>query len=91
MQQSRAFSGDQVIKVLGKGSYGTAYKAKRLSDGKIYAIKVRSGSFLLSFNWHRQNAVAMISYVFIDECEQVDHCTVSMLRRCFFAQTGSLR
>ena len=30
----------QIQKVLGKGSYGTAYKGKRLSDGKTYAIKV---------------------------------------------------
>ena len=30
----------QIQKILGKGSYGTAYRAKRHSDGKLYAIKV---------------------------------------------------
>lgn len=26
-------------KTLGKGSYGTVYRAKRYSDGKVYALK----------------------------------------------------
>jgi serine/threonine protein kinase len=30
----------QIQKILGKGSYGTAYRAKRHSDSKLYAIKV---------------------------------------------------
>jgi len=29
----------QVQKALGKGSYGTVYRAKRYSDGKVYALK----------------------------------------------------
>jgi NIMA (never in mitosis gene a)-related kinase len=29
----------QVIKPLGKGSYGTVYKVQRLEDGGIYAMK----------------------------------------------------
>ena len=29
----------QVQKALGKGSYGTVYRAKRHSDGKVYALK----------------------------------------------------
>lgn len=29
----------EVLKFLGKGSYGSVYKVKRLSDGNTYAIK----------------------------------------------------
>ena len=29
----------QIQKTLGKGSYGTVYRAKRFSDGKLYALK----------------------------------------------------
>jgi NIMA (never in mitosis gene a)-related kinase len=29
----------QVIKPLGKGSYGTVYKVQRLEDGGVYAMK----------------------------------------------------
>jgi NIMA (never in mitosis gene a)-related kinase len=29
----------QVLKALGKGSYGTVYKVQRLADGEVYAMK----------------------------------------------------
>lgn len=29
----------KVVKVVGKGSYGTVYKVQRLSDGQAYALK----------------------------------------------------
>lgn len=29
----------QVLKALGKGSYGTVYKVQRLEDGGVYAMK----------------------------------------------------
>lgn len=30
----------KVVKVVGKGSYGTVYKVQRLSDGQAYALNV---------------------------------------------------
>ncbi len=29
----------KVVKVVGKGSYGTVYQVQRLSDGETYALK----------------------------------------------------
>ncbi|KAK9810092.1 hypothetical protein WJX72_004681 [[Myrmecia] bisecta] len=38
-QQRELFTRFEVQKLLGKGSYGTVYRVKRLSDGGIYALK----------------------------------------------------
>lgn len=38
-EQLSEVSSGQVQKALGKGSYGTVYRAKRYSDGKLYALK----------------------------------------------------
>ncbi len=39
----RAWAHTQVVKFLGKGSYGSVFQVQRLGDGQTYALKVRCG------------------------------------------------
>ena len=40
----------QLLKVVGRGSFGKVYLAKKKSDGKIYAVKTLKKDFIIKNN-----------------------------------------
>ena len=67
----------QLLKVVGRGSFGKVYLAKKKSDGKIYAVKTLKKDFIIKNNQIKNTKIER------DIMQQITHPFVVKLHYAF--------